>query len=144
MDWIGIGVFILAIGFAVLVFFLIPVLKNLATMLDKTSETIEKSTNSIEVITEETAAILHKTNDTLADVNGKLGQLNPLFDIVHDAGESAHHLTSSLVKITEPKADRTKIVAESINKTNVDGLLRAASFVYYLLQAKKRKGNAAK
>ena len=138
MDWLGIGVLILALGFAVLVYFLIPVLKNLATTLDKTAETIEKSTGSIEVITEETAAILHTTNDTLTDVNGKLGQLNPLFHIIHDAGEAAHNLTSSLVKVTETKGDRTKLVAESINKTNVDGLLRGAAFVFYLIQAKKK------
>ncbi len=40
MDWIGIGVFVLAIGFLVAVIFLIPALNNLAKTLDKTASTV--------------------------------------------------------------------------------------------------------
>lgn len=139
MDWLGIGVFILAIAFSILVAFLIPVLKRITNTLDKSTETIEKSTQGIEEITKETTTLLQTTNDTLVDVNGKLSKLDPVFQVIHDAGESAQNMTSSLAKITANKSEEMNAVAEAFDKNKLDGLVRGAAFIYYLFQAKKNK-----
>ncbi|UCZ53826.1 DUF948 domain-containing protein [Bacillus shivajii] len=138
MDWLGIGVFILSLGFSVLVFYLIPVLKNLTTTLSHTADTVKTTEKSIEEVTSEATLILHNTNETLLDVNEKIGQLNPLFKIIHDTGESAHHLTSSMVRLTSDKAERAKAGTDILDKNGLEGILRGAAFIYYLRNAKKQ------
>ena len=137
MDWLGIGVFILALGFAVVVFFLIPVLKKLETTLGSTAETINTAQKSLENLTSETTLILYNTNETLLDINNKMSKLDPLFQIVHDTGESAHHLTSTMVRVTTDKSERAKLGTEILDKENLRGILRGAAFIYYLRNAKK-------
>lgn len=137
MIWLEIGVFIFSLGFAVLVYFLIPVLKKLTATLDQTADTLIVTKNSIEDITGETKLFLHNTNDTLVDLNDKIGKLDPLFNIIHDTGESAHHLTSSLVRVTSDKADRAKAGADLLDRNGLEGILRGAAFIYYLRHAKK-------
>ncbi|SDX97507.1 Uncharacterized protein YoxC, contains an MCP-like domain [Evansella caseinilytica] len=142
MDWLGIGVFILAIGFAVLVFFLIPVLKRLDVTLSKTTETIEASKKSLKDISGETTLILHNTNKSLEDVNTKLAKLDPLFDIVQDTGKSAHHLTASLMKFTGSKAEDAEKGTAILNRYNLQGIIRGAAFLYYLREKKAAAGKS--
>ncbi|MCD8510958.1 MAG: DUF948 domain-containing protein [Bacillus sp. (in: Bacteria)] len=58
MDWLGIGVFILSIGFAVMVFYLIPVFKNLTRTLGATADTITSTEKELEKITNETTSYI--------------------------------------------------------------------------------------
>ncbi|MBU9713634.1 DUF948 domain-containing protein [Evansella tamaricis] len=144
MDWLGIGVFILSIGFAIGVVFLIPVLKNLEKTLGETAETISKTQKSIEELTGETKLVLYNTNETILDVNNKLGKLDPLFQIVHDTGESAHHLTSSLARITSGKSESFKTGIDVLDRNQLHGFMRGAAFLYYLKQAKKEMNKQTK
>ncbi|WP_280770332.1 DUF948 domain-containing protein [Salipaludibacillus daqingensis] len=137
MDWLGIGVFILSLGFAGLVFILIPVMKKLSATLGNTADTVATVNKSIGEVTGEATVILFNANETLVDVNEKISKLNPLFDIIHDTGTSAQHLTSTLVKYTSGKTDRAKSGVDAVDRTNLEGLLRGAAFIYYLRQAKK-------
>ncbi|MDQ0254042.1 uncharacterized protein YoxC [Evansella vedderi] len=137
MDWLGIGVFILAIGFAILVFIMIPVIKNLEKTLGAAADTITTTQKGIEDITSETAIVLNTTNETLLNVNDKLKKLDPLFDTVNDAGKSAQHMTSSLVRITGAKAQRTADGTEILDRNNLEGILRGAAFIYYLTRKKQ-------
>ncbi|MCE7792534.1 DUF948 domain-containing protein [Salipaludibacillus sp. CUR1] len=137
MDWLGIGVFILSLAFAGLVIILIPVMKKLAATLDNTASTVETVNKSIGDVTGEATVLLYNTNETLVDVNGKISKLNPLFDILHDTGESAHHLTSTLARYTAGKAERGHAGAEFVDRKNLEGILRGAAFIYYLREFKK-------
>lgn len=137
MDWLGLGVFILALGFAGLVIILIPVMKKLTATLENTATTVDTVSKSIGEIAGETTVLLYNTNETLVDVNGKVAKLNPLFDIVHDTGQSVHNLTGTLVRYTEGKAERGEAAAEFTDRKNLEGLLRGAAFIYYLRQMKK-------
>lgn len=137
MDWLGIGVFILSLAFAGVVILLIPVFKKLTETLGHTADTVETVNKSVGEITGETTVILHNVNETLMDVNEKIAQLNPLFHIIHDTGESAHHLTSTMVKYTANKAERAQAGTEMLDRNNLEGILRGAAFIYYLRQAKK-------
>ncbi|RKL67245.1 hypothetical protein CR203_12110 [Salipaludibacillus neizhouensis] len=137
MDWLGIGVFILSLAFAALVILLIPVFKKLTETLGHTAETVESVNKTVGEVSGEATVILHNVNETLMDVNEKIAQLNPLFKIVHDTGESAHHLTSTMVKFTSKKADHAQAGTDILDRNNLEGILRGAAFIYYLRQAKK-------
>ncbi|WP_416148781.1 DUF948 domain-containing protein [Salipaludibacillus sp. HK11] len=137
MDWLGIGVFILSIGFAVLVLILIPVMKKLTETLGHTANTVATVNKSIGEVTGETTVILFNANETLVDVNSKVTKLNPLFDIIHDTGKSAHHLTTTMARYTSGKADSAQTSAEILDKNNIEGILRGAAFIYYLRKAKQ-------
>ncbi|MDG5785962.1 DUF948 domain-containing protein [Evansella sp. AB-P1] len=153
MDWLGIGVFVIAIGFAVVVIFLVPVLKRLEQTLGSTAETIDKTQKNIENISSETTLMLYNANETILDINNKLMKLDPLFQIVNDTGESANHLTSSLLKVTsltDSKIDNNRETQPNetsslFDRNKLQGLVRGAAFIYYLLEAKKviekRKSN---
>lgn len=112
MDWLGIGVFILSIGFAVMVFYLIPVFKNLTRTLGATADTITSTEKELEKITNETTVILHSSNETLANVNDKLGKLDPLFDVMNDAGKSAItlHRPWSVLLVLKQKKHRMVLI----------------------------------
>ncbi|SDN79927.1 DUF948 domain-containing protein [Alkalicoccus daliensis] len=137
MDWLGIGVFILAIAIFVGVLLLIPVLKKLTDTLGNTADTVSTLNKSLGEITSETTLILYNTNETLVDVNDKIGKLNPLFDIIHDTGEAAHHLTGTLASYTSVKHDRAESGISFIDRKNLEGIMRGAAFIYYLRQVKK-------
>ncbi|ERN53474.1 DUF948 domain-containing protein [Alkalihalophilus marmarensis] len=144
MDWLGIGVLILAIGFAVLVVLLIPVLKKLTETLDNTAKTISQAEKSLDDITSETKLVLYNANETLMDVNHKVSKLDPLFDVVEDAGQATHHLTETLADYTGAKMDEVKTGAEVGRQKNLKGFVRGVALMYYLRKAnKKRKGQAA-
>ncbi|PRO66220.1 DUF948 domain-containing protein [Alkalicoccus urumqiensis] len=144
MDWLGIGVLVLAIAIFIGVLFLRPVLTKLAETLGNTAETVSTLNKSLGEITSETTLILYNTNETLVDVNDKIGKLNPLFDIVHDTGEAAHHLTATMASYTSVKHDRAQEGVNYINKKDLEGILRGAAFVYYLRQVKKESDQVAK
>jgi uncharacterized protein YoxC len=137
MDWLGIGVFILSLVFAGLVLILIPVMKKLTDTLGNTADTVSTVNKSIGEVTGEATVILFNANETLVDVNNKISKLDPLFDIIHDTGKSAHHLTSTMAKVTSGKADTAQAGTDILDRNNLEGILRGAAFIYYLREAKK-------
>lgn len=139
MDWLGLGVFILALAFAGLIIILIPVMKNLAQTLGNVADTVETANKSVGEITGEVTVILHNTNETLVDVHGKMQKVNPLFDIIHDTGQAAHHFTSTFANYTGAKADKANDGISILDKKNLEGILRGAAFVYYLRELQKEK-----
>ncbi|AOM83916.1 DUF948 domain-containing protein [Salisediminibacterium beveridgei] len=139
MDWLGIGVFILSLGFAGLVIILIPVMKNLALTLGNVAGTVETANKSVGEITGEVTVILHNTNETLVDVHGKMQKVNPIFDIIHDTGTAAHNFTSTFANYTGAKTERADEGISLLDKKNLEGLLRGAAFIYYMKELKKEK-----
>lgn len=139
MDWLGLGVFILALGFAGLVIILIPVMKNLASTLGNVASTVETANKSVGEITGEVTVILHNTNETLVDVHGKMQKINPIFDIIHDTGTAVHNFTSTFANYTGAKSDKANEGISMLDKRNLEGLLRGAAFIYYLRELKKEK-----
>ncbi|CAM3950368.1 DUF948 domain-containing protein [Alkalicoccus chagannorensis] len=143
MDWLGIGVLVFAIAIFIGVLFLKPVLDKLAATLDNTAETVSTVNKSLGDITSETSLILYNTNETLVDVNDKIAKLNPLFSIIHDTGEAAHHLTATMASYTSVKHDRAEAGINYINAKDLEGIMRGAAFVYYLRQVKKQSDQIA-
>ena len=138
MDWLGIGVFILAIGFAVLVAFIIPVLKKLTVTISKTADTVDQAEKSLAELTNETRLLLYNTNETLMDVNDKIAKLDPIFDVVEDSGQAAHSVTSTIADFTEKRTERVKDGNKVVNKHHYKGLMKGVALIYYLRQAKSK------
>ncbi|GAF12663.1 general stress protein [Bacillus sp. JCM 19046] len=139
MDWIGIGVFVLAIGFLVAVIFLIPALNNLAKTLDKTASTVAQVEKSLDEITGEVKVTLYNANETLMDVNGKVAKLDPLFDIIHDSGEAAHRASSALSTYTSTRVNAAKQEAMTAEPNQIHGIIKSLAFLYYFRKAKKKQ-----
>ncbi|KMK77309.1 DUF948 domain-containing protein [Alkalihalobacillus pseudalcaliphilus] len=139
MEWLGIGVFIIALALAVGIGFLIPVLNKLTKTLDQTAQVIGQAEKSITEVTGEVKLVLYNTNETLLDVNQKVRKLDPIFDTIEDAGNASHHLTSTLAHFTEEKMNHVKTGVDVTKQKNVKGFVRAVAFIYYLRKKKKER-----
>ncbi|WP_051314902.1 DUF948 domain-containing protein [Alteribacter aurantiacus] len=139
MDFLGIGVLIFALAFAGLVVYLAKVLSKLTDVLTHTAKTVENLEGQIGELTSETKLTLYNTNETIADVNHKLSQLDPIFHIVNDVGESAHRVTTSLVKMSKRTEKDVNKGSVKLDEKDIRGWMRTASFVYYLVKKRKEK-----
>ncbi|WP_059105560.1 DUF948 domain-containing protein [Shouchella shacheensis] len=146
MDWLGIGVFILSLGFIAGVIFLIPVFKKLTETLNNTARTVSQVEKSLDDLTGETKVVLHNANETLMDVNQKVAKLDPIFAIIEDSGQAAHNATATVAKYTATRRDLAKKEAAVVTPQNVQGVFKGAAFLYYLRKAKKaqKKNNVKK
>ncbi|MBN8236303.1 DUF948 domain-containing protein [Halobacillus kuroshimensis] len=143
MDFLGIGVLIIGIAFAVVSIFLIKALNNLAGVLSGVRETVDQLPEQLDSVMKETTGVLHNSNDTLADVNEKIKALSPLFYIVGDIGESSRKLTSSLVDMTSSLKNTTFEGEQKINEEGWRGIYGALAMTYYLSQKRKALKSAA-
>lgn len=134
MDYLGIGVFIIGIAFAIVSIFLIKALNNLAGVLKGVTKTVDQLPGQLDSVMSETSNVLHNGNDTLADVNEKIRALSPLFYIVGDIGESSRKLTSSLVDMTHSMKQSTHEGEQKINEEGWRGVYGALALTYYLIQ----------
>lgn len=81
MELIGyISALIAAIAFAVLVIYLVKVLKETQRTMANVANTLEGLEKQMEGITVETTALLHKTNKLADDINQKSTRLNTVVD----------------------------------------------------------------
>ncbi|TGB02882.1 DUF948 domain-containing protein [Halobacillus salinus] len=134
MDWLGIGVFIIGIAFAIVSIFLIKALNNLANVLKGVTKTVDQLPGQLDSVMSETSNVLHNSNDTLADVNEKIRALSPLFYIVGDIGESSRKLTSSLVDMTYSMKSTTREGEQRVNEEGWRGIYGALALTYYFVQ----------
>ncbi|WP_079477655.1 DUF948 domain-containing protein [Halobacillus salinus] len=134
MDWLGIGVFIIGIAFAIVSIFLIKALNNLANVLKGVTKTVDQLPGQLDSVMSETSNVLHNSNDTLADVNEKIRALSPLFYIVGDIGESSRKLTSSLVDMTYSMKSTTREGEQRVSEEGWRGIYGALALTYYFVQ----------
>ncbi|MCA1012256.1 DUF948 domain-containing protein [Halobacillus halophilus] len=137
MDYLGIGVLIIGIAFAIVSIFLIKALNNLANVLGGVRKTVDQLPEQLDSVMKETSNVLNNGNDTLADVNEKIRALSPLFYIVGDIGESSRKLTSSLVDMTHSMKESTHEGEQKINEEGWRGIYGALALTYYLTQKRK-------
>ncbi len=137
MDFLGIGVFIIGIAFAIVSIFLIRALNNLAGVLGGVNKTVQQLPDQLDGLMKQTTNILHTGNDTLADVNEKIASLSPLFYIVGDIGESSRKLTSSMLDMSKSVKKSTHEGESKINEEGWRGIYGAIALTYYLSQKRK-------
>lgn len=137
MDLIGIGVLVFGIAFAILVIFLIIVLRNLTSVLSNVDKTVEKLPSQLDDVMKNTESILNSSNTTIDDLNEKMGALSPLFYIIGDAGEATRKVSSSLVDVTASMKKNTTEGNETTKQKDLGGIYGAAALGYYLFQKRK-------
>ncbi|MGP4041548.1 DUF948 domain-containing protein [Gracilibacillus sp. D59] len=114
---------IAAVAFAILVIYLVKVLKETKRMMSHVADTLEGLEKQMEGITVETTALLNKTNKLAEDVNEKTAKLNTLVDGVKNIGDSVKDFTQSIRKVSQSVnriADENKeTTAEAIKWSTV-------------------------
>lgn len=94
------AVAVIAVAFAVLVYFLSQTLRSAQKTMDDVASTLEDVQNQMKGLNEETTELLHRTNLLATDVQKKSANLNSVFDAIHGFGESLNNINTSVQKVT--------------------------------------------
>jgi uncharacterized protein YoxC len=97
---IELSVALVAIAFAVLVFFLIKTLKSAKESLDKVSQTLQEVQKTIDELTYEVKTTVRHANDITVDVQGKIQKIDPIMDSVKNLGDVMNELTLTAKQIS--------------------------------------------
>jgi uncharacterized protein YoxC len=88
-----ISIFIIAIAFAVLVIFLIKILKAAQGSLDKVTQTLQDVQKTVDELSYEVKQTFRHASDITADVDHKLKQVGPIMESVKNLGEVLSEVT---------------------------------------------------
>jgi uncharacterized protein YoxC len=111
-----VSIALVAVAFAVLVYFLVQTLKALKHTLQNVASTLEGVEKQLRGVTVETTELLHKTNRLAEDIQVKSESLNSLFVQVKDVGTSLNHLNQSFRKVTTKVAAASEQQSEQVSK----------------------------
>ncbi|QTD41925.1 DUF948 domain-containing protein [Sporosarcina sp. Te-1] len=137
MDWLGIGVLIIGVAFAVLVILLIKPINKLSETLDDVQKTTNQLPGLMNDVSLKTAELLDNGNATLKQVNKSAKEIDPYFEIIGDLGEASHELTTSaLHKATEWKT-KTTDAQQFVQQEKYAGVLGILSFFRFLKERKR-------
>lgn len=95
-----ISVAIIAIAFAILVFFLIKTLKAATSSLDKVTQTLQEVQTTIDELSYEVKQTIRNTNDITVDVQHKMKQIDPVMDTVKNLGEALSEVTFAVKQVS--------------------------------------------
>lgn len=130
------SVAIIAIAFAVLVYFVAQTLKSLKDTLSNTAKTLDSLEKQMNGLTTETTALLHKTNLLAEDIQGKSEALDTVFVQVKEVGTSLGKMNHSLKNITGKVTDEAERQSEQVTKVVQWG--NAAMQIWQKWQVKKK------
>ncbi|MCL1630643.1 DUF948 domain-containing protein [Sporolactobacillus sp. CPB3-1] len=94
------AVALIAVAFAVLVYFLSQTLRAAQKTLEDVASTLEDVQEQVKGLSEETTELLHRTNVLASDVQRKSKSLNSVFDAVEGFGESLGTINDSVKRVT--------------------------------------------
>lgn len=97
---IELSVALVAIAFAVLVFFLIRTLSSAKESLDNVSQTLKEVQKTIDELTYEVKTTVRHANDITADVQTQLHKVDPIMDSVKNLGEVMNELTLTAKQVS--------------------------------------------
>lgn len=137
MDWMGIGVLVIGIAFAVLVIILIKPLRKLGNVLDDVEKTTNQLPDVLDTITKQTSEVMHSGNVAIQNVNGQVEKLNPLFTIIEDTGQATRQLTLTALEKTNALKAQTATATSFTRREKYEGIYGIISFIFFLSQRKK-------
>lgn len=144
MDWMGIGVLVIGIAFAVLVVILIKPIKKLGDVMENLKQTTEKLPHVMDDVTGQAQLVLNTSNETIGNVNQQVNEITPLFKIVGDTGEAARSLTQSALSKSNTLKENTANAANLTRRERYQGVYGFLSFLFYLQQNKEELKTQAK
>ena len=103
-----ISVAIIAVAFAILVFFLIKTLKAATNSLDKVTQTLQEVQKTIDELSYEVKQTIRNTNDITVDVQHKMKQIDPVMDTVKNLGEALSEVTFAVKQVSSGVVSRFK------------------------------------
>ncbi|MEC0110833.1 DUF948 domain-containing protein [Paenibacillus taichungensis] len=95
-----ISVALIAIAFAVLVFFLIRTLKSAQGSLDNVSQTLQEVQKTIDELSYEVKQTVRHANDITVDVQHKMKQIDPVMESVQNLGEVLNEVTEAAKQVS--------------------------------------------
>lgn len=116
MIIVYISVAVLAVAFAVLVYYVSRTLKSAEKTLNHVASTMEGLEKQLNGITSETAELLHKTNHLADEIGQKTKSFNPFFDSVKDVGESIQSVNRSLRTVSDKVSRETERQAGQVSQ----------------------------
>lgn len=138
MDWLGIGVLIIGIAFAILVLLLIKPLNNLGNLLFSVKRTTDDLPHNINLMVDQAKGTLEASKEAISNVNNQMKELSPLFYIAGDVGRSTQKLSSKLVDVSTTMKSSTEEGKNFIDRHNLEGLYGVLTLGYYLAQKRKK------
>lgn len=136
MDWLGIGVLIIGIAFAVLTFFLIKPLQKLNAALDGVKQTTDRLPHLVDDLSNQTTEVMQSSNATMANVNEQVKEVSPFFQIIGDTGEATRNLTLAALEKTTALKAKTVQASEFTKREKYEGIYGILSFIFFLSQRK--------
>ena len=137
MDWLGIGVLIIGITFAILVIFLLKPINKLASILESLQKTTDHLPKVLDDVTSQASTVLQASNATLGNVNEQVSEISPLFHIVGEAGKAAEKLTSATLDKTTTLKQQTNGAKEFVTSKKYEGIFGLLSFLFFLSQKRQ-------
>lgn len=137
MDWLGIGVLIIGITFAILVIFLLKPINKLASVLESLQKTTDHLPKVLDDVTSQASTVLQASNATLGNVNEQVSEISPLFHIVGEAGKAAEKLTSATLDKTTTLKQQTNGAKEFVTSKKYEGIFGLLSFLFFLSQKRQ-------
>ncbi len=134
MDWLGIGVLIIGIVFAILVIFLLKPINKLASVLGSLQQTTDRLPKVLDDVTSQASIVLQASNATLGNVNKQVAEITPLFHIIGVAGKDAEKLTSAALDKTATLKQQTAGAKEFVTSKKYEGIFGLLSFLFFLSQ----------
>lgn len=134
MDWLGIGVLIIGIAFAVLVIFLLKPISKLSGVLKSLQLTTDRLPEVLDVVTTQASTVLQASNATLGSVNEQVREISPLFHAVGDAGKAAEKITAAALNKTTTLKQQTDGAKEFVKYEKYEGFYGLLSFLFFLSQ----------
>lgn len=136
MDWLGIGVLIIGIAFAVLTFLLIKPIRKLSETLDGVKQVSDRLPQLVDELSSQTVEVMQSSNATIANVNEQVKEISPLFHIVGDTGEATRQLTLSALGKTNTLKSKTSDASEFTKREKYEGIYGILSFIFFLSERK--------
>ncbi|MCO7124881.1 DUF948 domain-containing protein [Sporolactobacillus shoreicorticis] len=94
------AVAVIAIAFAVLVYFLSQTLRAAQKTMEDVASTLEDVQVQVKGLNDETTELLHRTNLLAVDLQRKSKSLNSVFDAIEGFGESLGTINTSVKRVT--------------------------------------------
>lgn len=139
MDWLGIGVLVIGVAFAVLVGILIKPINKLADVLDGVKETTDRLPETMDDLTGHTKEIMRTSNATIETVNDQLKEFNPLLHTIGDVGGTVRQKTLAALGKTSTLKAQTEHAAEFTKQEKYEGIYGLLSFYYFMTRRKKKR-----
>ncbi|WP_010275042.1 DUF948 domain-containing protein [Paenibacillus senegalensis] len=108
MNWWEVGVVVIAVGFVVLVYFLVRTLQAAQESLRETNRTLQKVQNDLTVLKEETVRLVKTSEEVTNDIHAKLRTLDPLCQSIGHTGEALQQVTNTVRQVSSAVTSSTR------------------------------------